>query len=79
MSALEDLADRPRSEDPWNFHDPEMASFHEAACDLARHMARNPREYEGLPLPVADVLNDINEAVVTLFSLVMGKANDRAT
>lgn len=78
MSALEDLADRPRVKDPWDFHDPDVASFHEAACDLAKHMARNPDEYEGLHLPVADLLNDINEAVAALLCMVMGWNDDRA-
>lgn len=66
MSVLDDLRDHPRFQDPRDYRDPDVVSFHEAACDAARHAARHPEHYDGLPPAVADALNDINEAVARL-------------
>jgi hypothetical protein len=49
-----------------NFGDSDLLSLHEAVCDLARHAARNPDRYAGLPPAVADFLEQINYNVLSV-------------
>lgn len=71
MNPLGGLEGHPIFFDPWNYDDPEVQSFHEAACSVARHMASHPEFYGGLSPVTADLLNDINEAVALLAGQLM--------
>lgn len=74
--ALSDLADRPNIVDPYDYSDPELRSFHEAACDLARQCALHPERYAALHPEIADRLNAINEAVAGLVREIVWRAAD---
>lgn len=74
--ALSDLADRPNIPDPHDYSDPELRSFHEAACDLARQCALHPERYEAMPPHIADRLNAINETVAELVRVTVWQASD---
>jgi hypothetical protein len=74
--ALSDLADRPNIPDPRDYSDPEMRSFHEAVCDLARQFAMHPERYGAVPAQIAVRLNTINEIVEGLVREIVWRSVD---
>lgn len=66
LAGLDGLEEHPFVRDPWNLNDPEAASFHEAVCSAARHMAKHPEHYADLPDTVRALLHNVNLAVARL-------------
>lgn len=68
MSALDDLLAHPAvtkvaDSRGLDYKDPDMISFHEAVCSLARWTASDGYRYAGLPLDLSDALEEITSAV----------------
>lgn len=68
---LTDLFDHPAvprylgfPDPPFPFQSPDLLSFHEVFCDLARLMAKDPDRYAGIPIELADLLESINDLVL---------------
>lgn len=51
-----------------DFHNPDLESFHEVVCDLARKAVKNPACYSDLPSEIADSLETINTEVLKVMS-----------
>jgi len=51
-----------------DFGDPNLASFHEAVCDLARQTAGSPQYYSEIPSGIADDLETINTLVLKMLA-----------
>lgn len=52
-----------------DFHHPDLASFHEVVCDLARKAVKNPECYSDLPASIADSLETINTEVLKVMKI----------
>lgn len=67
---VEGLSDHPFVARDDNDRKVEFVSWHEAVCDLARHMDQNPERYADIPPTVADYLETINIQVRSLTAYI---------
>lgn len=67
---MRDLVEHPQAEDHTDYTDPDVLSFHEVVCDLARRVAKDPEKDWFLPPEIMDLLFDMNLAVEKIAGIV---------
>ncbi len=73
MSLLDDLSRHPAltgREPIEDFGSYDMVTFHLAVCSAACEAARTSGLYDGMPVPLADALEGINELVLKVAEIV---------